>query len=146
MPRILAIDYGLKRTGIAVTDPLKIIATALTTIESARIFTFLEEYLKKEAVELILIGDPKNLDDSPTDATAHVRRIIGILHRKFPEIPVLPVDERHTSVMATRAMLEMGLKKSKRREKGTVDQVAAAMMLQEYLLNRESGSYGKINS
>lgn len=146
MPRILAIDYGLKRTGIAVTDPLKIIATALTTIESARIFTFLEEYLKKEAVELILIGDPKNLDDSPTDATAHVHRIISILHRKFPEIPVLPVDERHTSVMATRAMLEMGLKKSKRREKGTVDQVAAAMMLQEYLLNRESGSYGKINS
>jgi putative Holliday junction resolvase len=133
MPRILAIDYGLKRTGIAVTDPLKIIATALTTIESARIFTFLEDYLKKETVELFLIGDPKNLDGSPTDITADVQRITGILQRKFPEIPVVPVDERHSSVMASRAMFEMGLKKSKRREKGAVDQVAAAMMLQEYL-------------
>lgn len=146
MPRILAIDYGLKRTGIAVTDPLRIIATALTTIESAKIFTFLEEYLKKEAVEMILIGDPKNLDDSPTDATPHVHRIIGILHRKFPGIPVLPVDERHTSVMAGRALLEMGLKKSKRREKGTVDQVAAAMMLQEYLVSRGSGLSGEVDS
>ena len=146
MPRILAIDYGLKRTGIAVTDPLQIIATALTTIESAKIFTFLEEYLKKEAVEMILIGDPKNLDDSPTDATPHVHRIIGILHRKFPGIPVLPVDEHHTSVMAGRALLEMGLKKSKRREKGTVDQVAAAMMLQEYLVSRGSGLSGEVDS
>ena len=146
MPRILAIDYGLKRTGIAVTDSLRIIATALTTIESAKIFTFLEEYLKKEAVEMILIGDPKNLDDSPTDATPHVHRIIGILHRKFPGIPVLPVDERHTSVMAGRALLEMGLKKSKRREKGTVDQVAAAMMLQEYLVSRGSGLSGEVDS
>jgi putative Holliday junction resolvase len=140
MPRILAIDYGLKRTGIAVTDPLKIIATALTTIESARIFTFLEAYLKKETVELILIGDPKNLDESATDATPHVHRIIGILKRKFPEIPVLPVDERHTSVMAGRAMLEMGLKKSRRREKGMLDRMAATIMLQEYLeSNRRPG-------
>jgi putative Holliday junction resolvase len=146
MPRILAIDYGLKRTGIAVTDPLKIIATALTTIESAGIFTFLEDYLKKETVELILIGDPKNLDDSPTDATPHVHRIIGILRRKFPEIPVLPVDERHTSVMASRAILEMGLKKSQRRKKGTVDQVAATMMLQEYLLNPEDGTHNTVDS
>ena len=135
MPRILAIDYGLKRTGIAVTDPLKIIATALTTIESAKIFTFLAAYLKKERVELILIGDPKNLDGSHTDATPHVQRIIGILQRKFPEIPVLPVDERHSSVMASRALIEMDLKKSKRRKKGVLDQVAAALMLQEYLGN-----------
>jgi len=131
----MCIDYGKKRTGIAVTDPLKIIATALTTIESAKIFTFLEEYLKKERVELILIGDPKNLDGSPTDATPHVQRIIGILQRKFPEIPVLPVDERHSSVIAGRALIEMGLKKNKRRKKGVLDQVAAAMMLQEYLGN-----------
>jgi len=131
--RIMAIDYGLKRTGIAVTDPLKIIASALTTIESARIFTFLEEYLKKEPVELILIGDPRNLDDSPTDLTADVQRIIGILHKKFPAIPVKKVDERYSSVMASRAMLDMGMKKNRRRKKGQVDQVAAAMMLQEYL-------------
>lgn len=134
MPRILAIDYGLKRTGIAITDPLKIIATALTTIESARIFTFLEEFMKKESVELILIGDPKNLDDSPTDLSADITRIIGILQKKFPLIPVKTVDERYSSVMASRAMVEMGMKKKQRREKGNIDQIAATMMLQEYLL------------
>ena len=134
MARILAIDYGLKRTGIAVTDPLQIIASALTTIESAKIFTFLTEYIKKEAVELILIGDPRNLDDSPTDISGDVQRVIKILQKKFPEIPVKTVDERYSSVMASRAMLDMNLKKSRRREKGIVDQVAATMMLQEYLL------------
>src|ERR1700736_3189156 len=125
MARIIAIDYGLKRTGIAVTDPLQIIASALTTIESTRIFTFLEEYLKKETVELILIGDPRNLDDSPTDLTADVQRIVGILKKKFPVIPVKKVDERYSSVMASRAMVDMGMKKSRRREKGVVDQIAA---------------------
>jgi putative Holliday junction resolvase len=134
MPRIMAIDYGLKRTGIAVTDPLKIIASALTTIESTRIFTFLEEYLKKEMVELILIGDPRNLDDSPTDLTADVQRIIGILQKKFPDMPLKKVDERYSSLMASRAMVDMGMKKSRRQKKGIVDQVAATMMLQEYLL------------
>jgi putative Holliday junction resolvase len=133
MARIMAIDYGLKRTGIAVTDPLQIIASALTTIESARIFTFLEEYLKKESVELILIGDPHNLDDSPTSLSAEVQRIIAILQRKFPVIHVKTVDERYSSVMASRAMVEMGMKKGKRRKMGVVDQVAATMMLQEYL-------------
>lgn len=134
MARILAIDYGLKRTGIAVTDPLKMIASALTTIESPRIFTFLSAYFEKEKVELILIGDPRNLDDSATHVTSDVHRIIGILQKKFPAIPVKTVDERFSSVMASRAMLEMGLKKSRRREKGMVDQLAATMMLQEYLL------------
>jgi putative Holliday junction resolvase len=134
MARILAIDYGLKRTGIAVTDPLQIIATALITIESAKIFTFLEEYFKKEAVELILIGDPRNLDDSPTDISGDVQRIVQILQRKFPNIPVKTVDERFSSLMASRAMLDINMKKSRRREKGVVDQVAATMMLQEYLL------------
>jgi putative holliday junction resolvase len=138
MARILAIDYGLKRTGIAVTDPLQIIASALTTIESSRIFTFLESYLKKESVALILIGDPRNMDDSPTDLSADVHRIIGILHRKFAPIPVKTIDERYSSVMASRAMIEMGMKKSRRREKGSVDKIAATMMLQEYLLNPES--------
>ena len=134
MARILAIDYGLKRTGIAVTDPLQIIASALTTIESAKIFTFLAAYIKKEAVELILIGDPRNLDDSPTDISGHVYRVINILQKKFPEIPVKTVDERYSSLMASRAMVDMNMKKSRRREKGIIDQVAATMMLQEYLL------------
>jgi len=134
MARILAIDYGLKRTGIAVTDPLQIIASALTTIESARIFTFLEEYLKRETVELIIIGDPRNLDDSPTDITGDVQRIIGIMRKKFPAVLIKTVDERYTSLMASRAIVIMGMKKSRRREKGIVDQMAATMMLQEYLL------------
>jgi len=133
MARIMAIDYGLKRTGIAVTDPLQIIASALTTIDSARIFTFLEDYLRKEKVELILIGDPRNLDDSPTSLSAHVQRILGIMQKKYPAIPVKTVDERYSSVMASRAMVDMGMKKSKRQEKGMVDQVAATMILQEYL-------------
>jgi putative holliday junction resolvase len=135
MPRIMAIDYGLKRTGIAVTDPLKIIASALTAIESARIFTFLEEYFKKECVELILIGLPRNLDDSPTHLTEDVMRIVGVIKKKFPEIPVKAIDERYSSTMASRAMVNMGMKKSRRREKGIIDQVAATMMLQEYLSN-----------
>src|SRR5664279_1930116 len=133
MARIMAIDYGLKRTGIAVTDPLQIIASALTTIDSAKIFTFLEDYLMKENVELILVGDPRNLDDSPTNLSAHVQRILGIMKKKFPDIPVKTVDERYSSVMASRAMVLMGMKKSRRREKGVVDQVAATMILQEYL-------------
>ena len=133
MARIMAIDYGLKRTGIAVTDPLQIIASALTTVESARIFTFLEDYLKKEKVELILIGDPRNLDDSPTSLSVHVQRIFGIMQKKYPAIPVKTVDERYSSVVASRAMVDMGMKKSRRREKGTVDQIAATMILQEYL-------------
>lgn len=140
MARILAIDYGLKRTGIAVTDPLQIIATALTTIESARIFTFLQDYLAKEPVELILIGDPKNLDGSPTDATPHVQRIIGLLRKKFPDIPVLPVDERHSSVLASRAMKEMDLSRNKQRDKGIVDRIAATILLQEYLDKRPAGA------
>jgi putative Holliday junction resolvase len=133
MARIMAIDYGLKRTGIAVTDPLQIIASALTTVESAKFFTFLEDYLKKEMVELILIGDPRNLDDSPTSLSAHVQRILGIMQKKYPSIPVKTVDERYSSVMASRAMVDMGMKKTRRREKGIVDQIAATMILQEYL-------------
>jgi putative Holliday junction resolvase len=129
----MAIDYGLKRTGIAVTDPLQIIASALTTVDSVRIFTFLEDYLKKEKVELILIGDPHNLDDSPTNLSGHVQRILGIMQKRYPAIPVKTVDERYSSVMASRAMVDMGMKKNKRREKGIVDQIAATMILQEYL-------------
>jgi putative Holliday junction resolvase len=138
MARIVAIDYGLKRTGIAVTDPLQIIASALTTIESAKIFTFLGEYFKKESVELVLIGDPRNLDDSPTDITNDVQRIIKIMQEKFPGIPVKTVDERYTSQMANRAMHDMKMKKSRRREKGITDQLAATMMLQEYLLKAKA--------
>jgi putative holliday junction resolvase len=131
--RIMAIDFGTKRTGIAVTDPLQIIATGLTTVETQRIMTFLKEYFLKEPVELIIVGEPKNLDDSDTHATAQVREFIKRLKKLFPAIPVTTVDERFTSKMASRSMLEMGLKKKDRRNKALVDEIAATMMLQEWL-------------
>lgn len=133
MPRILAIDYGLKRTGLAVTDPLQIISTALTTVETPQLFNFLKEYFKKELVERIIIGDPRNLDDSDTHATPHVKKVIERLKKEFPAIPVETVDERYTSKMASRAMIDMGMKKMQRRDKGMVDQIAATIMLQEFM-------------
>ncbi|MEO5682103.1 MAG: Holliday junction resolvase RuvX [Chitinophagaceae bacterium] len=133
MARILSIDFGLKRTGLAVTDPLQIIATALTTVETPQLFNFLKDYLKTEAVELIIIGDPKNLDDSDTHATPHVKKTIDRLRKEFPGIPVVPVDERYTSKMAKGAMIAMGMKKMQRRDKSMVDKIAATIMLQEYM-------------
>jgi len=133
MARILSIDYGLKRTGIAITDPLQIIATGLTTIESFRLIPFLKEYISKEAVELILIGEPKNLDGSDTHATRPVNRIIEQIQKNFPSIVIEKWDERFSSKMASRAMLEMGLKKKQRRNKALIDEIAATMMLQEWL-------------
>ena len=133
MARILAIDYGLKRTGIAVTDPLQIIATGLTTVESPKLITFLKEYMRNEVVELMLIGEPKNWDDSDTHATPLVRQIVKRLEREFPAVPLKLVDERFTSKLASRAMIEMGMKKKQRRNKALVDEIAATILLQEYL-------------
>lgn len=133
MPRILAIDYGLKRTGLAVTDPFKIIATGLTTVESPKLIQFLKDYFKNEPVELILIGEPKNWDDSDTHATPLVRQIMVRLQKEFPSIPLKTVDERNTSKMASRAMIDMGMKKKQRRNKALVDEIAATIMLQEYM-------------
>jgi len=133
MARILCIDYGLKRTGIAVTDPLQIIATGLTTVPSHELIPFLKTYCQQQPVELFIIGDPKNLDDSPTHATPLVRAVIARLAKEFPHIPLKTVDERYTSKMAKRAMIDMGMKKKDRRNKSTVDEIAAAIMLQEYM-------------
>ena len=133
MARILAIDYGLKRTGLAVTDPLKIIATGLTTVESKQLIAFLKDYFTKEEVELIIIGDPRNWDDSDTHATPLVKKIIIELEKNFPTVPIQKVDERFTSKMAFRSMLEMGLKKKQRQNKALVDEIAATIMLQEYM-------------
>lgn len=135
MSRILSIDYGLKRTGLAVTDPLKIIATGLTTVESKQLIPFLRDYFSKEEVELIIIGEPKNWDDTDTHATPLVEKCIKDLQKNFPKIPIKKVDERYTSKMAKDAMLEMGLKKQQRRNKKLVDEIAATIMLQEYLRN-----------
>ena len=120
MARILCIDYGLKRTGIAVTDPLQIIATGLTTVDSKELISFLKKYF---------------LQDSDTHATPLVKEIIKKLEKEFPLIPIKKVDERFTSKMAKQAMIDMGMKKKDRRNKRTVDEIAATIMLQEYMGN-----------
>ena len=133
MARILAIDYGGKRTGIAVTDPLQIIATGLTTIESKQLIPFLKKYFMGEQVERIVIGMPKNWDETDTHGTPLVKAAIKKLEKEFPDMPIIEVDERYTSKMAKAAMLEMGMKKSERRIKGNVDVIAATIMLQEFM-------------
>ena len=133
MPRIICIDYGLKRTGLAVTDPFQIIATGLMTIESKKLIPFLKDYFSKEEVELVIIGMPLNLDDSPTDITGQVKKFITAYQKFFPSIPIKEVDERYTSKLASQAMVEMGMKKKARQNKGMVDEIAATMMLQEYM-------------
>lgn len=133
MSRIIAIDYGLKRTGLAVTDPLQIIATGLTTVESKQLIPFLKDYFNKEQVERIVIGEPKNWDDTDTHATPLVEKCIKELQKNFPAIPITKVDERYTSKMAKQAMIDMGMKKMQRRNKAIVDEIAATIMLQDYM-------------
>jgi putative Holliday junction resolvase len=129
----MAIDYGLKRTGIAVTDPLQIIASGLTTVESPKLMPFLKDYFKNEVVELLLVGWPTNWDDTDTHGTPLVRELLLRLQKEFPAMPLLTVDERYTSKMASRAMIDMGMKKKQRQNKALVDEIAATIMLQEYL-------------
>jgi putative Holliday junction resolvase len=133
MARILAIDYGGKRTGLAVTDPLQIIATGLATIESKELVPYLKKYFQAEEVELIIIGLPKNWDESDTHGTPLAQAAIKKLQKEFPLIPLKTVDERYTSKMAKDAMLQMGMKKKDRRVKANVDIIAATIILQEYL-------------
>ena len=133
MSRILSIDYGGKRTGLAVTDPLKIIATALGTVDTPKLMAYLKDYFAREAVELVIIGMPVNFDDSPTHATPLVERFLKDFAKAFPAIPIQTVDERFTSKMASQAMIDMGMKKKQRQDKKMVDQIAATMMLQEYM-------------
>jgi len=133
MARILSIDYGGKRTGIAVTDPMQIIATGLTTIDSKEMIPFLKKYFTTEDVELIIIGLPVNWDETDTHGTPLVREFIKKLKKEFPLMPIKEVDERFTSKMAKDAMLQMGLKKKDRRDKKLVDEIAATIMLQEYM-------------
>ena len=136
MARILAIDFGLKRVGLAVTDPLQIIASGLTTIEQAKALEFITDYCIKETVECIVIGYPLNMDGSETNATNPVEKFIKKLSRQLPGIPVIKEDERFTSKMAKEAMLQGGVKKMKRRDKSLVDMVSATLILQAYLENR----------
>lgn len=136
MGRILAIDYGKKRTGIAATDPLQIIANGLTTVDTHTLRIFLKDFCAKEEVERVIIGLPKNLDDSDTDATKPVKDFIRLFRKDHPSIPIETVDERYTSKMAVQALIESGVKKKDRQDKKLIDEMAATIMLQEYLQNR----------
>lgn len=133
MGRIVCIDFGLKRCGLAVTDPLKIIATGLDIVPPKELIPYLKKYVQAEPVELILIGLPKNFDGSDTHATRASQKTFEDMQKALPHIPIEQIDERYSSKLASRAMHEMGMKKSKRQEKGNVDIIAATMMLQEYL-------------
>lgn len=129
----MAIDFGLKRVGIAVTDPLKIFATGLTTVPNEDSIDFIESYFKKEEVEKIVIGYPLSLDNSPTHATKHVEEFIKKLNKHFPEMPIEKEDEAFTSKMAVQTMVTGGMKKKKRRDKSMIDKISATLILQSYL-------------
>ena len=136
MGRILAIDYGRKRTGLAVTDPLRIIATALETVPSHTLLSFLKAYTQKETVDEFVIGMPKTLKNEDSEIAPLVRNFIEVLKNNFPGKPIHEVDERFTSRIAQRTMIEGGMKKKDRQEKGNVDKISATIILQSYL---ESG-------
>jgi putative holliday junction resolvase len=138
MGRIVAIDYGKKRTGIAVTDPARIIASPLTTVESRQLVEFLKKYHTEEGIDELVVGLPVNLQGGDTDSTAAVKRMIDLLSRTFPELPIHTVDERFTSKIAREAMLAGGMKKKDRQNKATVDRISAVIILQSYLEQKPS--------
>jgi putative Holliday junction resolvase len=133
MARLLAIDYGLKRTGIAVSDPLKIIASALDTVETEKLFNFLQAYIVREPVELFIVGMPRRLNNQPSEMAQVITEFILKLKTAFPAIPVVEIDERNTSIQAQQALIAGGMKKNQRQIKGNVDKVSATLILQEYM-------------
>ena len=134
--RIIAIDYGKKRTGIAVTDALQIIASGLTTVATADLKDFLLDYFKKEEVELILIGKPTQLDNTPSESESLISSFIDDFEKSVPNIPIKRIDERFTSKMAVQTMVASGLKRKQRRNKALVDEISATIILQSYLYNK----------
>ena len=133
MDRILGIDYGRKRVGVAVSDPLRIFASALETVHSAKIIDYLKKYAQEQRIERFVVGYPMNLNGVPSEAAAHVDVFLKQLKKHFPDIPVTLEDARFTSVLAHRAMIDGGMKKMDRRDKAAVDKVSAALILQTYL-------------
>lgn len=131
--RVLMLDYGKRRTGVATTDPLRIIASSLGMVETPKLMDFLQTYFSKEEVSQVLIGYPLNLDDSPTHATPLVEGFIRSFKKKFPQMPIATVDERYSSRRASQAIAGMGLKKKDRERKGLIDEVSAVMLLQEWM-------------
>jgi len=133
MGRLMGIDYGRKRVGIAVTDPGRMIASGLTTVGAHEVLIFIKNYIDKEEVDAFIVGQPRQLDNQPSESAGLVKSFVTGLSRKFPDIPVHMVDERFTSKMASRAMLDGGLKKKQRQNKALVDSVSAALILQSYM-------------
>lgn len=136
MGRILAIDYGKKRTGIAVTDVMQIIANGLTTVPTHELIAFLSDYLSKEQVERIIVGFPKQVNNEESENMSRIRPFVQALEKRYPNLPIEYVDERFTSVLAHRAMLDAGLKKKDRQNKALVDEISATIILQTYLESR----------
>lgn len=133
MARLLAIDFGKKRTGIAITDELQIIASGLTTVETEKLLPFLKDYFNKENVERVIIGEPKRMNDEPSEVTPLIEAFIVKFTTLFPLIPVERMDERFTSKMAFQTMIDSGLKKKQRQNKALIDEIAATIILQDYM-------------
>lgn len=133
MGRILSVDYGKKRTGLAVTDPLQIIANGLVTVPTNEVITFLKDYVNKEKVDTIVVGEPKQNNGEDSENMARVRQFVARCEKEFPQISIVYQDERFTSVLAQRAMIEGGLGKKKRQDKALVDEISATIILQSYL-------------
>ena len=131
--RVMAFDYGTKRIGIAVTDPMQIIATGLDTIHPKDIIDYLKKYLQTEQVERFVVGDPKQMDGTPSQSAQHVRGFVTLLGKNFPEIPVEMLDERFTSKMASAVILQSGINKKARQNKALVDNISATILLQSWL-------------
>ena len=136
MPRILAIDYGQKRTGIAVTDELQIIASGLKTIPSITAIAFLKDYFSKENVEIVLIGEPKQMNGTPSESASIIKGFVTHFTNHFPDMKVIRVDERFTSKMAFQTMIDSGLSKKQRQNKALIDEISATIMLQDYLTRK----------
>lgn len=136
MGRILAIDYGKKRVGIAVTDPGRIIATGLQTIRSHEILQFLQEYTAKEQVDIFVVGHPKQMDNTDSESMIYIKPFLTALKRKFPDIPIEMYDERFTSVLAHKALIEGGAKKKTRQDKALIDTMSATIILNSYLQSK----------
>lgn len=135
MARIIAIDYGTKRTGIAITDELQMIASGLTTVETKKLMDFLTKYLAEENVDAMVLGEPKRMSGEPSDVEEDILRFRESVEKKFPNLKIIRQDERFTSKMAFQTMIDGGLRKKKRRNKALVDQISATIILQDYLYN-----------
>ena len=129
----MAIDYGRVRTGLAVTDPMRIIATALTTVESSRVLAYIKEYCAREEVDLFVVGDARHMDNTPSESMQLIEPFVTTLAETFPDKEIARVDERFTSKMAFQTMIDSGLRKKQRRDKGMIDQIAATLILQTYM-------------